>query len=71
VRIRVRLGAGLSRFAEAPLLSIDLADGAKFVAGRRLRQEANSKAIFGSGSSRRATPNAAWPKRLSNSSTPE
>jgi molybdopterin converting factor small subunit len=28
VRIRVRLGAGLSRFADAPLLSIDLADGA-------------------------------------------
>jgi molybdopterin converting factor small subunit len=28
VRIRVRLGAGLSRFAEAPLLSVDLAEGA-------------------------------------------
>jgi molybdopterin converting factor small subunit len=28
VRVRVRLGAGLSRFAEAPLLSIDLAEGA-------------------------------------------
>ena len=28
MRIRVRLGAGLNRFAEAPLLSIDLADGA-------------------------------------------
>jgi sulfur-carrier protein len=28
VRVRVRLGAGLSRFAEAPLLSLDLADGA-------------------------------------------
>ena len=28
MRIRVRLGAGLSRFADAPLLSIDLADGA-------------------------------------------
>ena len=28
MRIRVRLGAGLSRFAEAPLLSIDLAEGA-------------------------------------------
>ncbi|HEU0236815.1 MAG TPA: MoaD/ThiS family protein [Candidatus Limnocylindrales bacterium] len=28
MRIRVRLGAGLSRFAEAPLLSIDLADDA-------------------------------------------
>jgi molybdopterin converting factor small subunit len=28
VRVRVRLGAGLSRFAEAPLLSIDLADDA-------------------------------------------
>ena len=28
VRIRVRLGAGLSRFADAPLLSLDLADGA-------------------------------------------
>jgi molybdopterin converting factor small subunit len=28
VRIRVRLGAGLSRFADAPLLSIDLADDA-------------------------------------------
>jgi molybdopterin converting factor small subunit len=27
VRVRVRLGAGLSRFAEAPLLSIDLAEG--------------------------------------------
>jgi molybdopterin converting factor small subunit len=29
MRIRVRLGAGLSRFADAPLLSIDLADGAR------------------------------------------
>jgi molybdopterin converting factor small subunit len=28
VRIRVRLGAGLSRFADAPLLSIDVADDA-------------------------------------------
>jgi molybdopterin converting factor small subunit len=28
VRVRVRLGAGLSRFADAPQLSIDLADGA-------------------------------------------
>jgi molybdopterin synthase sulfur carrier subunit len=28
MRIRVRLGAGLSRLADAPLLSIDLADGA-------------------------------------------
>ena len=28
MRIRVRLGAGLSRFADAPQLSIDLADGA-------------------------------------------
>jgi molybdopterin converting factor small subunit len=28
VRVRVRLGAGLSRFAEAPLLSIDLAEEA-------------------------------------------
>ena len=28
MRVRVRLGAGLSRFAEAPLLSIDLAEGA-------------------------------------------
>jgi molybdopterin converting factor small subunit len=28
VRVRVRLGAGLSRFADAPLLSIDLADDA-------------------------------------------
>jgi molybdopterin converting factor small subunit len=28
VRIRVRLGAGLSRFADAPLLSVDLAEGA-------------------------------------------
>jgi molybdopterin converting factor small subunit len=28
VRVRVRLGAGLSRFADAPLLSVDLADGA-------------------------------------------
>ncbi len=27
MRIRVRLGAGLSRFAEAPLLSIDLVEG--------------------------------------------
>jgi len=28
MRIRVRLGAGLSRFADAPVLSIDLAEGA-------------------------------------------
>jgi molybdopterin converting factor small subunit len=28
MRVRVRLGAGLSRFADAPLLSVDLADGA-------------------------------------------
>jgi molybdopterin converting factor small subunit len=28
VRVRVRLGAGLSRFADAPLMSIDLAEGA-------------------------------------------
>jgi sulfur-carrier protein len=28
VRVRVRLGAGLSRLADAPQLSIDLADGA-------------------------------------------
>jgi molybdopterin converting factor small subunit len=28
MRVRVRLGAGLSRFADAPLLSMDLADGA-------------------------------------------
>ena len=28
MRIRVRLGAGLSRLADAPLLSIDLAEGA-------------------------------------------
>jgi molybdopterin converting factor small subunit len=28
VRVRVRLGAGLSRFADAPLLSVDLAEGA-------------------------------------------
>jgi molybdopterin converting factor small subunit len=28
VRIRVRLGAGLSRLADAPLLSIDVADDA-------------------------------------------
>jgi sulfur-carrier protein len=28
VRVRVRLGAGLSRFADAPLLSVDLDDGA-------------------------------------------
>ena len=28
MRIRVRLGAGLSRFADAPQLSIDLAEGA-------------------------------------------
>jgi molybdopterin synthase sulfur carrier subunit len=26
--VRVRLGAGLARFADAPLLSVDLADGA-------------------------------------------
>jgi molybdopterin converting factor small subunit len=28
MRVRVRLGAGLNRFADAPMLSIDLADGA-------------------------------------------
>jgi molybdopterin converting factor small subunit len=28
MRVRVRLGAGLSRFAEAPMLSMDLAEGA-------------------------------------------
>jgi molybdopterin converting factor small subunit len=28
VRVRVRLGAGLSRFADAPLLSLELDDGA-------------------------------------------
>ena len=28
MRVRVRLGAGLSRFAEAPLLSLELAEGA-------------------------------------------
>ena len=28
MRIRVRLGAGLSRLADAPLLSIDVAEGA-------------------------------------------
>ena len=28
MRVRVRLGAGLSRLADAPQLSIDLADGA-------------------------------------------
>ena len=28
MRVRVRLGAGLSRFADAPVLSIDLAEGA-------------------------------------------
>jgi molybdopterin converting factor small subunit len=28
MRVRVRLGAGLSRFAEAPQLSVDLAEGA-------------------------------------------
>jgi molybdopterin converting factor small subunit len=28
MRVRVRLGAGLNRFADAPLLSIDLAEGA-------------------------------------------
>jgi molybdopterin converting factor small subunit len=28
MRVRVRLGAGLSRLAEAPLLSMDLAEGA-------------------------------------------
>jgi molybdopterin converting factor small subunit len=28
VQVRVRLGAGLARLAEAPVLSLDLADGA-------------------------------------------
>jgi len=28
MRVRVRLGAGLSRFADAPLLSLELAEGA-------------------------------------------
>ena len=28
MQVRVRLGAGLSRFAGAPLLSVDLAEGA-------------------------------------------
>jgi molybdopterin converting factor small subunit len=28
MRVRVRLGAGLSRFADAPLLSLDLHEGA-------------------------------------------
>jgi molybdopterin converting factor small subunit len=28
MRVRVRLGAGLSRFADAPLLSLDVAEGA-------------------------------------------
>ena len=28
MRVRVRLGAGLSRFADAPLLSMDLVEGA-------------------------------------------
>jgi molybdopterin converting factor small subunit len=28
MRVRVRLGAGLSRFADAPQLSVDLAEGA-------------------------------------------
>jgi molybdopterin converting factor small subunit len=28
MRVRVRLGAGLSRFADAPLLSLDLQEGA-------------------------------------------
>jgi molybdopterin converting factor small subunit len=28
MRVRVRLGAGLSRFADAPLLSVELAEGA-------------------------------------------
>jgi len=28
VRVRVRLGGGLSRLSSAPLLSVDLADGA-------------------------------------------
>jgi molybdopterin converting factor small subunit len=28
MRVRVRLGAGLNRFAEAPLLSLELAEGA-------------------------------------------
>ena len=27
MRVKVRLGAGLSRFADAPLLSVDLEDG--------------------------------------------
>jgi molybdopterin synthase sulfur carrier subunit len=29
MRVRVRLGAGLSRFADAPLLSVELAEGAR------------------------------------------
>jgi molybdopterin converting factor small subunit len=29
MRVRVRLGAGLSRFADAPLLSIELAEDAR------------------------------------------
>ncbi len=29
MRVRVRLGAGLSRFADAPLLSLELAEGAR------------------------------------------
>jgi hypothetical protein len=29
MRVRVRLGAGLSRFADAPLLSLELAEGAQ------------------------------------------
>jgi MoaE-MoaD fusion protein len=28
MRVRVRLGAGLSRFADAPLLSLELSEGA-------------------------------------------
>jgi molybdopterin converting factor small subunit len=28
MRVRVRLGAGLSRFADAPLLALDVAEGA-------------------------------------------
>ena len=47
MRVRVRLGAGLSRFAEAPLLSIDLAEGASVD---------DLLAALGSRSSRRSSP---------------
>jgi molybdopterin converting factor small subunit len=48
VRVRVRLGAGLSRFADAPTLSIDLADGASvddLLAALERRQPALAPAL--------------------------